>query len=234
MLATIWENVKTLPVWAQIVVYTISAIGLSAIGLYNNRVKDLIINRTNKAIYRVSFDQLSEHEIFSKRFVYKNALNNVIFQTENKNIIYKTYLSKKIDTDLKVITDIISDTKWKKLDRNQLIAYCLENLDLMLKETNQELEFNLSYMFGNQTAIKLVEYILNSENGLNKSRLERVNSLKKRLDRILRDEVIYNTNSRAIYAFATEVQLCLEQSIPQTEIAFVNMNGQLEKIINGR
>lgn len=234
MIDHLWENIKQLPLTSQSVIY-IAVISITGVlGINNNWIKSTILKKANSSIFKISEGQLKNHPIFSKKLFYKELTHKINLDSKEKTEIFRSYIDSKINIDISILEQLVIDEPtWTKKSRNEVLELIFSKIDLMVFTSEKDTKSNIAYIYGHKKATVLFEFVFNSTNGINKSRGKRVDTLKKRLEVIILDSSIYNSNQKMVQAFMNEVQFCLEIAIDDTLTKFNDFNGQINKIING-
>lgn len=218
-------------------VFSLVMLGFVVLGyslFKNEKVQKAIALKIQKKLNRITSDDLRSHKLFCRKGVYKNVIKNIKFESVNKTDVFQILLMSKLDNDIKLSTDFISDNKVFELSKFDLCAKMISQISKMVEEYEKDALGKLSIKYGAVKADKLFDVVMNSPGGFRESRADRLNRIITQIDEYLRTSQIFDGNKERVEYFFTEIHYALRMAIMEAEKTFSNLNGEIDKIIKAK
>lgn len=200
--------------------------------LSNKKVQKSIIMRFQKTLGNMTEKDLQFHKLFEKKVVYKNLINNVKFDSVAKTNIFNIILTSKLNTDVRISKEFISNKENYTIDKSILCKRMIELINTLVVDYELKSMDELSFAYGEEKAVKLFDTVMNSPGGFREKRADRINRLILKIDEYLRYSQIFDNNIERIEYYLTEIQYSLRSTILEAEKSFQDLNGEIDKIIN--
>ena len=197
----------------------------------SGRLKKFIVQKMMKKLGHISEKDLKVHSLFSRKEVYQNKIDNMRFNSCHKTKAFKIILTAKLNTDLKLAKEFISDVALFEMERGQLCSQMICFAKYIVESYEKEAKTKLALEFGKLAGEKLFDAIMNSPGGFREKRVDRLNRIISQIDEFLRHSQIFDNNIERIEYFLTEIQYALRVSILEAEKQFEKLNGEIDKIV---
>lgn len=228
------EFIESLPPTLQVVSISVLAIIVMVYKLLtNSKIQQRLLLSLQKKLNKITSKELSSHRLFSRKSVYINTINNIKFSSKNKIEVFKIILKTKLDVDVEKTKAFIEDKKIYNLEINDLTDKMVCCINDMIQTYESESLDKLKILFGPDKAIKLFDTVMDSPGGFREKRCYRLNRLINQIDEYLRVSQVFDNNVERVEYFLTEVLYALRTSILEAEKVFYNLNGDIDKIVNG-
>jgi regulator of sigma D len=184
--------------------------------------------------YKMREKDLKNHHLFTFEFVHLQKIKRIKFKTTNNSILFKLLLTSKVESNTKVLLDILSENKiaeWRYYSKSKMRNFLNELVIKLQDDTNRIFHKKLVFTFNN-ISDELYDKVINKPGGFEDWRVIRIQQLYERINIILEQDMLYYDNYKIMIAFLTEIDFTTISAIEHTIEAFKAYNGDLDNIFN--
>jgi len=231
-ISEMWYFIKTLPIWAQIISLPLLTFAyLVTKNIFKNKTlseKILKIKRKNIK----SFDKnLDYHDLFVYILRYKEKVTYFNFGDDNKNYIFKTILTCKLEAIESNLKIFLKDKDYEKFKPECLALSLMTITTSSIAEYERNIKERLNAKYPTKNTKLIYNYVMESPQGFNTYHKNNIEYLMLTIDKISNSKLLDNNYERMSWYMDT-VGIAVQIAVLDAERTFVEFNGNFHKLLS--
>lgn len=230
-ITSIWEFLKTLPIWAQIIVIPLLTLTyfISKNIFKSKSLSDKILSLKRNNLKKLD-KNLEYHNLFLNIKILREKVNKFNFNDKHKNIIFKTILICKLNSIENLLKKFLTSREFYKFETKCLTQSLMKLTIDTIHDYEYSIKKEIDKYYSHKNPKFIYNYVMNSEHGFNAYHKNNISHLILAIAKISTSDILDNNYERVSW-YMDMVNIAVQVAILDFEKAFISFNGNFHKLV---